>query len=91
MFDVIRYTVNAFSQIRLDPWQGLGDTLLVGEGNLSFAKSLLRQPAAQVSHMTATTYEKEKDLSDEARQNAALLQRCALSCAFREDSDFCRR
>lgn len=75
MFDVIGHTVRAFSQIRLGPWQSLGDTLLVGEGNLSFAKSLLRQPAVQIDHITATTYEKEKDLSDEARQNASLLQR----------------
>mgnify|MGYP002713193696 CR=1 FL=1 len=75
MFDVIGQTVKAFSQIRLGPWQNLGDTLLVGEGNLSFAKSLLSQPAAQITHMTATTYEKERNLSDEAQQNASLLQR----------------
>ena len=48
----------------------------MGEGNLSFAKSLLRQPAAQITHMTATTFEKEKNLSDESIQNAH-----ALKCA----------
>lgn len=88
MFDVIRNTVNAFSQIRLGPWQGLDDTLLVGEGNLSFAKSLLPQPAAQITHMTATTYEKEKDLSDEARQNAAPLQRCGALVMYGVDATY---
>lgn len=75
MFDVIRATVGAFSQMRLGPWQYMGDTLLVGEGNLSFAKSLLQQPATRITHTTATTYEKEKDLSDEARQNSSVLKR----------------
>lgn len=74
MFDVIRSTVHAFSQIRLGPWHGLGNILLVGEGNLSFAGILLRLPAAHVTRMIATTYETEKDLSDEARQNAVLLR-----------------
>ncbi len=49
--------------------------MLVGEGNISFAKSLVRQTVAQIDHMSATTYEKENNLSDEARQNASLLQR----------------
>jgi 25S rRNA (uracil2634-N3)-methyltransferase len=74
MFDVIRATVSAFSQLRLGPWQGLGDILLLGEGNLSFAKSLLSQPSPHINHMVATTYEYEKDLSNEARQNAAFLR-----------------
>ncbi len=76
MFNIVGQTVKAFSQIRIGPWQSLGDILLVGEGNLSFAKSLLRQPAAQITHMTATTYEKEKDLSYQARHNAAQLGCC---------------
>ena len=79
MFDVIGQTVKAFSQIRLGPWQNLGDTLLVGEGNLSFATSLLSQPAAQITHMAATTYEKERNISEETRQNASYLQRCGTS------------
>ena len=54
MFDVIYDTVKAFSQIRFGPWQGLGNVLLVGEGNLSFAKSLFRHPTAHITHMTAT-------------------------------------
>lgn len=74
MFDVIRATVGAFSQIRLGPWQELGDTLLVGEVNLSFAQSLLRKPAAHIIRMTATTYESEKGLSQETRQNAESLR-----------------
>jgi 25S rRNA (uracil2634-N3)-methyltransferase len=75
MFDVIRTTVKAFSQIHLRPWQDLGNILLLGEGNLSFARSLMRQPFAHIIHMTVTTYEKEKDLVDLARQNASLLRR----------------
>ncbi len=75
MFDVIRSTVSAFTQMRLAPWQALGDTLLVGEGNLSFAKALLRLPATAITHMTATTYEKGRDVSDETSFNAYELKR----------------
>jgi 25S rRNA (uracil2634-N3)-methyltransferase len=76
MFDVILSTVHAFSQIRLGPWRSLGNILLVGEGNLSFAKSLLRLPTAQVTRMTATTYETEESLSAEAQKNATMLRHC---------------
>lgn len=79
MFDVIGQTVKAFSQIRLDPWCHLGDVLLVGEGNLSFAKSLLSIPASQITHMTATTYEKPRMLSDETVMHAQVLQRCGVN------------
>ena len=76
MFDVIGQTVKAFSQIRLGPWCYLGDVLLVGEGNLSFAKSLLSMPASQITHMVATTYEKPRMLSGETVMHAQALQRC---------------
>ena len=70
MFDVIRSTVGAFTRLRIGPWHALGDVLLVGEGNLSFSQSLLRLPSAQVMRMTATTFEKERDLNDETMNNA---------------------
>lgn len=38
MFDTIFSTVRAFEQLRSEPWNKLGNTLLVGEGNLSFAR-----------------------------------------------------
>lgn len=76
MFDVIGQTVKAFSQIRLGPWCHLDDVFLVGEGNLSFAKSLFNLPASQITHMIATTYEKPRALSDDAVKNARTLQRC---------------
>ncbi len=75
MFDVIRSTVGAFTQMRLGPWQALGDTLLVGEGNLSFAKALLRLPATGIAHITATTYETVRNLNNEATLNAHELKR----------------
>lgn len=79
MFDVIGQTVKAFSQMRLGLWCHLGDVLLVGEGNLSFAKSLLNLPASQITHMTATTYEKPGVLKDDTVKNAkALRQRDAV-------------
>lgn len=74
MFDVIQSTVSAFVQIRKGPWQNLGHVLLVGEGNLSFAKSLLKIDGNQITHMFATTFENSRDLSDEALQNAQLLK-----------------
>jgi hypothetical protein len=76
MFDTIRSTVEAFTKMRIGPWCALGDVLLVGEGNLSFAGSLLRLPQAGVTHMTATVFEKNKDLSEETINNAQAIKRC---------------
>lgn len=39
MYDTVLSTVNALSSDRLEPWRDLKETLLVGEGNLSFAKA----------------------------------------------------
>lgn len=72
MFDTILSTVNAFSSDRLEPWRDLKETLLVGEGNLSFAKSLLFLPCG-ITFMTATTFEKQKDISEETKDNAMIL------------------
>lgn len=72
MFDTIFSTVKSFSLSRLAPWQNLGETLLVGEGNLSFAKSLLSLPCG-ITSMTATTFEKQKDISVETKDNATIL------------------
>ncbi len=55
-------------------WENLGNILLVGEGNLSFARSILNISALVISDMTATTYEDKKSLSHEAKINAAHLQ-----------------
>lgn len=74
MLDTIQSTAYAFARMRNEPWQNLGDALLVGEGNMSFAKSLINK-SAQITHMTATTLEKENSLTDEAHQNASALQR----------------
>lgn len=74
MFDVIQSTFSAFAQIRKGPWQNLGHVLLVGEGNLSFAKSLLKIDETQTTHMLTTTFENSKDLSDEVLQNAQILK-----------------
>lgn len=52
-----------------------GETLLVGEGNLSFAKSLSEMPGINPVKIVATTYEGEKDLSDSAKENARILKR----------------
>lgn len=42
-----------------------GDTLLVGEGNLTFTASLIRKQRIAASKLTATTFEAESDLSPE--------------------------
>jgi len=74
MFDLIGDTVKAFTHIRLGPYQNLGNTLLVGEGNLSFAKSLLSFPATRITSITATTFETERQLSNETKINALWLK-----------------
>jgi len=72
MFDTIHNTVKSFSSLRLEPWNNLENTLLIGEGNLSFAKSLLFLPYG-ITSMTATTFEKQKDISNETKDNATIL------------------
>ncbi|PZQ46661.1 MAG: hypothetical protein DI551_04740, partial [Micavibrio aeruginosavorus] len=57
------------------PWKNLGNVLLVGEGNLSFAKSLLADRSSEITGMVATTYETERSLADEGKINANLLRR----------------
>lgn len=70
MLDTVRGTVEAFSKFRLGAWCGLEEVLLVGEGNLSFARSLLNLPQTGVTRITATVFEKERNLSDETIKNA---------------------
>lgn len=70
MFDTIRSTVESFSKLRLGAWCGLGDVLLVGEGNLSFSKSLMAMPQTGVTRVTATVFETERNISDETTKNA---------------------
>lgn len=52
-----------------------GKTLLVGEGNLSFALSLAKMPQLSPSAITATTFEAANKLSPETEVRAKELQR----------------
>lgn len=56
-----------------------GNTLFVGEGNLSFALSLAKTPGITASNLVTTTFEQTSDLSDEARQNAETLNQSGVS------------
>ena len=51
-----------------------GSTLFVGEGNLSFALSLVESAGIQAYSITATTLEDAQDLSEEAARNAKRLR-----------------
>lgn len=53
---------------------GSGKTLLVGEGNLSFAKSLVRWNGVSAQKLVATTYEKFSTLNTLTLINAIWLQ-----------------
>ena len=86
MFDVIGNTVNVFTKMHLGPWQDLGDTLLAGEGNMSFAKSLLLKPATQITRMIVTIFEKERSLTNEAVNNTNTLKRCGTFVMFGIDA-----
>jgi tRNA G46 methylase TrmB len=46
-----------------------GGTLLVGEGNFSFSYSLTKKKRINPSNLTATTFEKERELSEQAVKN----------------------
>ena len=96
MFDAIGQMVKVFSQMRLGPWCHIGNVLLAGEGNLSFAKSLLGLPETQITHMTATTYEKLRTLSDDAIRNTHKLKQCGVRVlhdidAVKLDQSFSRK
>ncbi len=56
-----------------------GNTLFVGESNLSFALSIAKTPGIFTSNLIATTYEKDSDLSEEAQQNAEILKQSGAS------------
>ena len=56
------------------PWKNLGNVLLVGEGNLSFSKSLLTISSSGITGMIATTYETERSMPDAAKANASFLR-----------------
>ena len=51
-----------------------GRTLLVGEGNLSFARSLARKRRVDLKNLVVTTYEAEANLSQAALKNAKALR-----------------
>jgi len=51
-----------------------GKTLLVGEGNLSFARSLARKGRVDPKNLVVTTYEAEANLSPAALRNARALR-----------------
>lgn len=56
-----------------------GNTLFVGEGNLSFALSIVKTPGITASNIVSTTYEKASDLSEEAEQNTETLKQSGAS------------
>ncbi len=56
-------------------WKNLGNVILVGEGNLSFSKSLLSNFNSGIKQMFATTFEAKEELSVEAHKNAKFLLR----------------
>lgn len=51
-----------------------GKTLLVGEGNLSFSVSLAKRKRINPYHLTATTFEKVRNLPSEAIENTEKLK-----------------
>ncbi len=65
-----------------------GKTLLVGEGNLSFALSLTRDKRIVPGRLTATLFEYLAELTPEARENAAKSR--ALGVAILYDVDATR-
>jgi hypothetical protein len=51
-----------------------GKILLVGDGNLSFAYSLMSKPKLNPKNITATIFEKQLEISDETSNNASKLR-----------------
>ncbi|MGE0753943.1 MAG: class I SAM-dependent methyltransferase [Alphaproteobacteria bacterium] len=51
-----------------------GKTLLIGEGNLSFALSLARKQRINPANLTATTFERASEIAPETKANAEKLR-----------------
>jgi 25S rRNA (uracil2634-N3)-methyltransferase len=64
----------------------LGDTLLVGEGNLSFAVSLSSLLGSSRINLVATTYDARNSLSKHALANASNLKRSGVSVMHEVDA-----
>lgn len=64
----------------------LGDVLLVGEGNLSFALALARQSGPYTRRIFATTFERAQSLQSEARRNASYLRALGAQVAHGVDA-----
>lgn len=67
-------------------WENLGKTLLVGEGNFSFAKSLLLKPKSSITSMTATTFDGPRSLPVEAQGNIDTLEQFGVSIFYNIDA-----
>lgn len=68
-------------------WKGLGNILLVGEGNLSFSKALLRHGLfSRSSLIYATTYESKFSWKNDTPANAWILKRNGVSILDRIDA-----
>lgn len=63
-----------------------GKTLFVGEGNLSFATSLLGRKGIISDNITATTFEIESELSEKGRNNAQFLSSAGARVLYNVDA-----
>ncbi len=63
-----------------------GKTLLVGEGNLSFALSLTQRPQIHPSRLFATTFETKDELSSETIDNAQTLKAKGVTVLYGVDA-----
>ena len=63
-----------------------GRTLLVGEGNFSFALNLGKKPKIVVNRLVATSFESKNDLSEEAIANAKKLKTMGAAVLYGVDA-----
>ncbi len=70
----LRYLLRKTLKFDLVGQVAKGKTLLVGEGNFSFALSLARKQSINPASITATTFENASEVSDETKDNAKKLQ-----------------
>lgn len=68
------------------PWQHLGDTLLVSEGNMSFTKAISNMSSLGAKNITSTTFESERNLTDEGKANAEQLRKAAITVLHNVDA-----
>jgi len=67
LLQILQHNKIDINDLNFDPWSQLGKTLLIGEGNFTFANSIIMMLELGISNLTATALEAENKLDEETK------------------------